>query len=281
MRNSILGNTAISLLFVPGSRPDRFIKALTSGADEVIIDLEDAVAPEDKSRAREITRASLINGGLDRSVFIRINPPGTPWYIDDVAAMQSIATSSEGALAGIMLPKCESAEQIEELATTFGSETRIIALIETAAGIAQINDIAKAQGLSRLALGAVDFSADVSADLDSVTITAAYAALVIHSRAAGLPSPVASPPLSFTDIDGITTQARVLRGMGLGGQLCIHPHQIEPIHDGFAPTTQELEWARRVMSTTGAATQIDGAMVDKPVRDRAERFLRAERTGHK
>jgi citrate lyase subunit beta/citryl-CoA lyase len=267
---------ATSLLFVPGSAPHLFKKAAMSNSDEIIIDLEDAVAPEAKSAAREATRVALSSGLLGRGAFIRINPPGTPWHVDDVATAISIAASSSGALAGIMLPKCESAEQIEELAVQLGGETSLIALVETAIGVAKLDVIAKAKNLGRLALGAIDFGADVEADLDSATIFSAYASLVIHSRVAGLPAPIASPPLPLNDVTAVVDQARVLRGMGLGGQLCVHPRQVEPIHEGFAPTAQQLDWARRVMSTTSAATQVDGAMVDKPVRDRAARLLLAD-----
>jgi citrate lyase subunit beta/citryl-CoA lyase len=175
-----------------------------------------------------------------------------------------------------MLPKCEAAEQIEELAAQLGGGTCLIGLVETAIGVAKLDVIAKAKNLSRLALGAVDFGADVEADLDSATVVAAYTALVIHSRVAGLPAPIASPPLLLNDVTAVVDQARVLRGLGLGGQLCVHPRQVQPIHEGFAPTAHQLAWARRVMSTTSAATQVDGSMVDKPVRDRAARLLRTD-----
>lgn len=259
-------------LFVPGTHPQRFEKALNSGADNVIIDLEDAVSAEEKGQALENTLAAL-RDSLSRPVFVRLNTIDSPWFGENVKELVELALSGTNSLKGIVLPKVEDAPSLESLRALFPEHIQVLGLIETAVGVHDVAKIAAAKGLTRLALGAVDLSEDLGAENDSTIIDFAYAQVVIASRLSNIKAPLASPPMALRDPDAIERNARRLRGMGLGGHLCIHPDQVAPIHAGFAPSSKEVEWAARVMDSVGGAVQVDGEMVDKPVREKAARIL--------
>jgi citrate lyase subunit beta/citryl-CoA lyase len=263
---------ASTFLFVPGDRPERFDKALGAGADLVIIDLEDAVAPENKSAALDSTLAALAGDGVDSgfNVLVRVNG------LDDARAITNGAT---GRLIGIVIPKAEDPAEISAIAAALPAHCAVVALVETALGVANARAIAAVPRVTRLAFGAIDFAADVDATASAV-FDAARAALVIASRAENKPAPIESPSTNFTDLSAAESDARAARAMGFGGKLCIHPAQIAPIRAGFEPTDDEIEWATRVIGLDGGAVQLDGAMVDKPVVDRARRIL-ARAEGHR
>ena len=256
---------ASTFLFVPGDRPERFDKAFGTDADVVIIDLEDAVAPENKSSARESTLAALAGDGVSDSFHALIRVNGR----DDVTA---IAAGPTDRLVGIVIPKAEDPAEISSMAAALPADCAVVALIETARGVANVRDIAEVPRVTRLAFGAIDFAADVDATAPAV-FDAARAALVIASRAENKTAPIESPSTNFTDLEAVESDARAARALGFGGKLCIHPAQIAPVVAGFAPTADEIEWANRVIGLDGGAVQLDGAMVDKPVVDRARRIL--------
>lgn len=260
---------ASTFLFVPGDRPERFDKAFGAGADLVIIDLEDAVAPDNKSAALSSTLAALAGEGVvaDFSALVRVNGR------DDAIAVAQVDSSR---LVGVVIPKAEDPAEISVIAAALPVHCAVVALVETALGVANARAIAALPRVTRLAFGAIDFAADVDATAPAV-FDAARAALVIASRAENKPAPIESPSTNFTDLEAVESDARAARAMGFGGKLCIHPAQIAPITAGFAPTVDEIEWATRVIGLDGGAVQLDGAMVDKPVVDRARRILaRAE-----
>jgi citrate lyase subunit beta/citryl-CoA lyase len=272
MKTDSLNSPDTSYLFVPGTHPQRFEKALNSGADNVIIDLEDAVSVEEKGNALENTLAAL-RAGLSRPVFVRVNTIDSPWFGGNVKELVELALSGTGSLKGIILPKVEDASPLESLRAVFPENVQIVGLIETAVGLHHAVKIAAAKGLTRLAVGAVDLSEDLGAENGSAIIDFAYAQVVIASRLSKIRAPLASPPMALRSPNVIETNARRLRGMGLGGSLCIHPDQVAPIHSGFAPTQHEVEWATRVMDSIGGAVQVNGEMVDRPVREKAARIL--------
>ena len=264
-----------SYLFVPGSRADRFEKALGAGADRVIIDLEDAVAAEEKAFARDALCAALTSG-LSEPVLVRVNAADTPWFADDLTALAQVLAVHSDALAGVVIPKLEDAQTVVRVRAKLplGADGEVVGLLETAVGVHGA-DLLAVSGVTRLAVGAIDLSVDLGADIDSPVLDATYARLVIASRVAGIAAPLGSPPVDIHEPEAIETAARRLCSMGIGGQLCIHPAQISPVHAGFAPTADQVNWARRILSSSGASVQVDGQMVDKPVRDRAERILAA------
>jgi citrate lyase subunit beta/citryl-CoA lyase len=264
-------------LFVPGDRPDRFAKANAAGADLVIVDLEDAVPPANKDRARN----ALLASGL-RDAIVRINGAGTAWFGPD------LATLAELGIAGVLVPKVESAEVLEAVRRALHPGAAIVATIETAAGLAAISDIAAAA--SRLAFGSIDFAADLNCSVDRDALLLARTTIVLHSRLAGRPPPLDGVTLKTNDPALVAVDARYAASLGFGGKLCIHPNQIAPIRAGFSPSAEELAWARavlaRVETTAGVlaaaksmdgAFQIDGEMVDAPVIVRARQIMsRAE-----
>lgn len=273
--------SAISYLFVPASRPDRFEKALASPADGVIIDLEDAVATEDKDAALEHFVAAL-EAVLPRPAHVRINAADSEWFERDIAALEALTEQARRSLAGVFVPKAENAATIERVAAALGAgagedgRPEIIALIESAAGVVHAREIAQTAGLSRFAVGAADLSFDLDVEIVSSTVDYVYAQLVVESRLAGLAGPVASPPFEIKDLETVEREAKRLRALGATAQLSIHPAQVGPIHAGFLPSAERVEWARRVVAAaeeTDGAAQVDGQMVDKPVRERAERVL--------
>lgn len=268
----------VSYLFVPASRPDRYAKALASEAEAVIIDLEDAVATEDKDSALEQWRAAMDSSALSRPVHVRINAADSPWFARDLAALSAISPEARRSLAGVVLPKTERTEDLARVVSALGDAHQgieVIALIESASGISAARELAAVPGLTRFALGAADLAFDLDVEIGSATVDWVYATLVVESKLAGLIAPIASPTFEIRDTAVVEREAVRLRGLGTTAQLSIHPAQIPAIHAGFLPNAEQIAWARRVMATDGTdgAAQVDGQMVDKPVRDRAARIL--------
>lgn len=270
---------AISYLFVPGSRPDRYVKAVASGAHRVVIDLEDGVAAADKVEALEHVVAALeadpgSEGALAAAVIVRVGGPESERFEPELAALAGLSPRGRARLAGLAVPKVEEPESLARaIAGARAESLEVLAQIESAAGLARVREIAAVPGLGRLAIGAADLSFDLDAELDSATMDFAYAQLVLESRIAGLAGPIASPPFSLDDLGAIEADARRLRGLGVTGQLSVHPVQLPAIHAGFGPTTEQAEWARTVVGTGDGAVRVGEQMVDGPIRDRAARIL--------
>ena len=257
-----------SFLFVPGSQPDRFIKALSSGADAVVIDLEDAVEVDAKADARRAV-ASWI--APDRKVLLRVNANGTPWFTEDaqIAKLRGIA--------GIVLPKAESAADVVALVSLTKTKIPVFPLIETARGMWNAMEIAKAPFVRQLMFGTLDFIADMGMDSDGVELDPFRAQLVMISRVAGIDPPVDGVTPAIDDVDRLAAETKNGKRRGFGGKLCIHPKQVSIVNECYAPSVSEVSWARRVLDASekanGAAITIDGKMVDRPVVLRAQRVL--------
>lgn len=255
---------ARSFLFVPGSRPERFDKAAASGADVVIVDLEDAVAGEDKDRARGYASEWLTQGN---TALLRINPFGTPWFEADLEiAMQHDCP--------IMMPKADSVAALADLGRRTAGKCYIVALIETATGIERANELCATAGVIRLAFGNADFGAEVGvAPDDRPALTYARSKLVTASAAAKLAPPIDGVTISIDDTATLNADIEHARRLGFTGKLCIHPNQVPIVADGFAPSASEREWARAVVDAGESATRVNGQMIDKPVLERARRIL--------
>ncbi|MBN9460188.1 MAG: CoA ester lyase [Burkholderiales bacterium] len=259
---------ARSLLFVPASRPDRFDKALAAGADAVVIDLEDAVPPADKDRARDAVAAWLAPG---RSVVVRINGAGTGWFRGD------LALCARPGVAAVMLPKAERADQVAALRDA--GAAAVMPLIESAAGFAALPAIAGAPGVQRLAFGSIDIQVDLGMrDPLEDELLLFRSQLVLASRLAGLQPPIDGVSTAIDDAQRLRDDVLRARRLGFGGKLCIHPRQVEGVNRHFAPSEAERAWAQRVLAAAaaagGAAVALDGAMVDQPVILRAQAILR-------
>lgn len=255
---------AASWLFVPGARPDRFAKAADAGAHEVILDLEDGVAAPDKPAARSAVAGWLAGGG---TAWVRVNAAGTVWHEADLAAL----TACPG-LRGVMVPKAEETAALSRIAERLPPGTAIVALVETARGIQQAPAIAACPAVCRLAFGSVDYALDIDADETDEALLFARSALVVASRAAGLPAPVDGVSVETTDTGIVSKAAARARSLGFGGKLCIHPAQVDPVNTAFSPSQASIVWARRVLSAEGLST-LDGKMIDTPVLERARRIL--------
>jgi citrate lyase subunit beta/citryl-CoA lyase len=256
---------ARTLLFVPGDRPQRFAKAAAAGADGILLDLEDAVAAADKAAARDHVRRWLASGAVGA---VRINAAGTPWHHDDLALVAEYGCP-------VMVPKA-APETLPDVVATLPDGTPVLPLIETAAGIQRAAEICAVDGVVRPAFGSVDLAAELGvAHDDQLALAAARSLLVLGAAAAGVAAPIDGVCTSIDDEGALIDELRHGRRLGMGGKLCIHPRQIEPIHRALAPTEDDLNRARRVVdaASAGSAVQVDGQMVDKPVLDRARALL--------
>ena len=263
---------ARSFLFVPGNRHERFEKAARSGADVVILDLEDGVAPGDKPAAREaIAREWAKVKAVGIPVVVRLNALSTAYGPEDLAWAATL-----DAPAAVMLPKAESAEPIARVHETL--KVPVLPLIESAAGYAALSVVAAAPGVSRLFLGHIDFMADtglVCGD-DEVEVAPLRFAMAMATRAARLAAPVEGVTIQINDPERLRRDMQRGVRFGFGGKMCIHPSQVAVIHEACRPSDDELAWAHKVLAADeasgGAAVQVDGRLVDLPV------VLQARRT---
>lgn len=275
-----------SYLYAPGSRPDICRKALAAGADAVVLDLEDAVAPADKATARQ-TVAALVNEGrpLTCAIHVRINRRGDGYDHEDIQAVVGRG------LDGLRLPKASNAEEIREVdrlldeaEAAAGLERGSVGLyptIESALGVVQATALASACGrVQRLAFGSTDFLADISApqigDERDATLLA-RSQLVLAARVAGVGAPVDSVHTRVGDLAGLRAGAVFARSLGFFGKSIIHPSQIDPVHEIFTPGPDELAHARQVMDAFAEAGEgallLGGTFVDPAVVARAEAIV--------
>lgn len=275
---------ARTFLFVPADRPERYARALATGAGAVIVDLEDAVAPEQKSHAREqLAQGLAALPAADRQrLLVRVNACGTPWHEGDRALMAQL--SAQG-LAGVVLPKAESAADLSAMAIAIDPAGVLVPLIESAAGLAALEAIAGAPQVLRLAFGHLDFQADLglACDAAEAELVPVRLALVLATRRAGLAAPIDGVTPDWRDTQRLEADARRARRGGFGAKLCIHPTQVPIVHAALGPSDDELAWARRVRDAAQAAgggvVSLDGRMVDAPVVKLAERLLALEAQG--
>lgn len=270
---------ARSLLFVPGHQPTRFDKACQSGADAVVLDLEDAVPLDRKDEAR--TQVALwiaardVDGG-GPVVGVRVNAADTPWHAAD------IEMCAQAGVAALMLPKAEDAAVLQRLSDVLPRAV-LWPLIETARGIDQLGAIAAVPRVQRLVFGSIDFQADLGIEGEGVELLLFRSQIVLASRLAELQPPVDGVSTSIDDPAIVEADARQARRLGFGGKLCIHPKQVETVKRGFSPTPAQLEWARRVIEadagSRGAPVAVDGKMVDRPVVLKAQALLAAADRG--
>ncbi|MDP5292365.1 CoA ester lyase [Oceanimonas sp. CHS3-5] len=269
-------NALQTLLFVPANRPERFAKALNSGADAVIIDLEDAVPPADKDAARG-TLTSWLMEQPPASVLVRINGTGSPWFNQDMALCRS------DAVAAVVVPKAEDAEALAELANV--TDKPLLPFIESACALHRLNDIAATHGVARLLFGQLDMALDLAMDYpppagephDQMPFLPIRSQLVVVSRAHGLAAPLDAVYTAFNDDAGLQNYVREGLKLGFGGVLLVHPRQVATATQALAPTPAQRAWADRVLAAeqkvNGAVVAVNERMVDSPVMARARRIL--------
>ncbi len=262
-----------SALFVPGSRPERFAKALAAGADAVIVDFEDAVEEALKRQAREHL-ADFLTKQSEASVWVRVNAPDHPEHAADL----TFCAHHKG-VVGVLLPKVESAAHV---AAVWQTGKPIWPIIESAKGLLALQQIAHAEGVERLSFGSLDLALDLNLNTGTAAalqfLDQARMAVQLHSRGADLLPPLDGVFPAIGDPDGLQRAVRHAYDMGYGGALCIHPNQVAVIHAALAPSAVDIEWARKVVQASAAAKgagafQLDGQMIDAPVLLRAQRLL--------
>ncbi|MDX2165515.1 MAG: CoA ester lyase [Deltaproteobacteria bacterium] len=284
-----------SLLFVPGSEPRRLERARSSGADTVLFDLEDGVAPNAKHDARSLVAAALRAGGFgDSEAAVRVNGVGSPHCGADLETVVAAGATA------IMLPKCERGEQLRQIGDLLSrceraagradGAVRILALIETAAGVVNAAALAAASPrLDALCFGHADLARDLGlddADASHGTLCHARSSVVLAARAHGLP-PIDSVCLTVRDDDAIHADVALGLRLGFDGKLCIHPRQVEIANALYTPSPERIAAAQRIIEAARAAERdghgvitLDGRMVDAPIVAAEERILaRARRAG--
>ena len=263
-------HTPRSALFVPADRPERHQKAFDSGADAVIVDLEDAVVGSRKDEARGVLVESLSSRTGSTGCLVRINSPLLEEGRADLAAVTQMRADA------IVVPKAD----IESVEIAGAAELPLVALVETAAGILDAAAIARHPAVDVLMLGPVDLSLelDVADRPDGDPLATARGLLVLAAAAGGIPGPLDGPCVQPHDQEALAAEISRARLLGFAGKSCIHPAQVEPVNAAFAPSAEEVAWARKVSAAYEEAdgsgvVVLDGEMIDLPVVLRARRIL--------
>ena len=270
-----------SALFTPGTEAARLRKAVTVGADVCIFDLEDSVPLQRATEARQTVSQALVELHGRGQIWVRVHPSSSPAMPEDLAALPL------DRMDAVMLPKVGGTQDLVACRTAILAAKGppglpLVPIIESAAGVLNVIDIARSVEVLCLAFGRFDLSADVGIDPDagSPALAAARAAIVLASAAAGLHPGLDSPWLKIEDLQGLRGAAQRARDDGFGGMLLIHPSHVETVNQVFSPTTDEVTWARGIVTSAGEAEAAgrgayahDGQMVDEAVVRRARRIL--------
>jgi len=273
-----------SVLFAPGDQPGKLRKAVESGADVVVYDLEDAVVPDQKDVAREAVRDALAAVDVTGELCVRVNPVGAGASRDlSVVLGEQIPDS-------VMLPKVPSGDAVETLAGMLAERDAavpILSIVESAAGVLHAEAIAAADGTDAVLFGAEDLAGDLGAvrTPEGQEVAHARQHTLMAARAAGVDAIDTHYP-AYEDDAGLREQAREGRRLGFDGKMTIHPAQVPIVNDAFTPGESEVEWARRILAGRNEASErdsgvfvVDGEMIDAPQVRQAERIL--ERAGQR
>ena len=271
-----------SALFTPGTEAARLRKSVGSGSDVCIFDLEDSVPADRVAQARRTVTDAVDELASSARIWVRVHEASDPRMAEDVQALPL------DRIEGLVLPKVSSERDVaacsSAVAAAHGRQgLPYMAIIENAAGVLNADRIARSPGVALLALGRFDLAAEIGIDPEHRTpaLSAAQALVVLASGAARLPPPLDSPWLRIPDLDGLVQFANAARHEGFGGMLLIHPSHVAAVNQAFAPTPQEIAWAREILSASAAAAAggrgafaHDGRMVDEAIVRRARGILR-------
>ena len=269
--------TARSLLFAPGSDERKLRKALEAGSDAVVADLEDAVVTAEKAHAREIV-AEVLAARAPCLRLVRVNAAGSPWLEDDLAAVADLG------LDAVVLPKATP----ESLTAVHGLGLPVVAIVETADGLARAQEVAGSGAVAALQLGAVDLGLALGLEPrpDGLELLVPRSTLVLASAIAGLRGPVDQVWLDVRDDEGLGRDCLLARSLGFRGKACIHPAQVPVVNEAFAPSESELRRAQEVVaaydraaSEGKGAVALDGEMIDLPVVERARQVVADAKRG--
>jgi citrate lyase subunit beta/citryl-CoA lyase len=252
-----------SWLLYAATKPEGFDKALASGTDQLVLDVEDAVDPKAKPQALVDVIAWLEAGN---KAWVRINDYTTPFWAADVAALKGVKN-----LQGVMLAKVEEASQVEATFDALGGETPVVALIESALGIEEARNIACARGTFRLAFGSGDYRRDTGTAADDMAMLYPRSRLVTASRIGHLPGPIDGPTIT-TSYSQLRVASEHTVVLGLTGKLCVDPGQIPVINETICPTQADVTWARDFLTDFEARGRVIRDGSDMPRLGRAEKI---------
>jgi citrate lyase subunit beta/citryl-CoA lyase len=255
-----------SWLLVAATHPEEFDRALASRADQIVLDLEDAVDPKQKGSARADVLAWLSSG--EKQAWVRINDRTTPFWEEDVAALADLP-----GLIGVMLAKTEGASQVEDTYAGLRSSKPVVALVESALGIEEATMIARARGAFRLAFGSGDYRRDTGTSADNMAMAYPRSRLVVASRVGGLPGPIDGPTVSASH-PILREQTAVTVALGLTGKLCLDREQLPVINEVISPTVSDVEWARDFLADFESRGRVIRDGSDLPRLGRAQKIQR-------
>ncbi len=284
-----------TLLYTPGNEPRKVSKVGSFGADAAILDLEDAVAVDQKVAARDAVRQAIpAVGETGTRVYVRINPTGEKTDFSLNVGLADIEVVVCAGLGGLVVPKVESAEEMEDVERVLAAREKalglepgsveVVPIIETALGLWRAYEIARSNPrIKSLHFGAGDFTRDVSIDWtrDEAELAYARSRLVVISRAAGIDPPTDSVWVRLDDEEGFVESARRARRMGFQGKSCIHPRQVPLANRVFSYVSpEELAQARKIVeafaqaqAAGSASIRVDGQFVDYPLVENARRVI--------
>ena len=265
IRRPIPAEIARSWLLVNAAKTNLFDSAFTSRADQIVLDIEDAVDPKCKPQARDDVAIWL--GGRTRA-WVRINDRSTPFWRDDIDALAGLP-----GLAGVMLAKTEAAEHVTETFDRLGGQTPVLALVESAVGIEECVSIAKARGCFRLAFGSGDYRRDTGASAEDLAMAYPRSRLVVASRVGNLPGPIDGPTVSNSH-PVLREQSVMTVSLGLTGKLCLDIDQLAVINEVISPTPSDVLWARDFLADFDARGQVIRDGSDLPRLGRAKKICK-------
>jgi (S)-citramalyl-CoA lyase len=268
-----------SWLFTPATKPDRFDRAAGAGADALIIDLEDAVAPADKASARQAALDWLAVPGQGSGILraVRINQPGTPWGLEDLLGLVRSAAKPDA----VVVPKTESADVlrlVDRLFVEAGKEIQLVALLESARGVAEAASIAQATPrLGALFFGAADHAADLGAECAWEPMLHARSSVINAAALAGLAT-IDSPFFAIADDEGLRREVAAVVRLGFTAKAAIHPRQVAAINEALTPSAEQVAEARLILEENAKGVGVvGGRMIDEAVARKARRILAAAR----
>lgn len=251
-----------SWLLVNGTKTEEFSAAAATKADQIVLDIEDAVDPTQKSAARDEVATWLET----KQAWVRINDRSTEFWSDDIDQLRDIP-----GLLGVMLAKTEDGSHVTETFDRLGGKTRVLALVESALGIEEAREIASARGAFRLAFGSGDYRRDTGTSVEDIAMAYPRSRLVVASRIGNLPGPIDGPTVG-TSHGILREKSEHAVALGMTGKLCLHHDQIPVINEAISPTPSDIEWARTFLADFEARGRVVRDGSDLPRLGRAEKI---------
>lgn len=254
-----------SWLLVNGAKPELFDRAAVSKADQIVLDIEDAVDPSHKLRALDDVANWLDAGG---QAWVRVNDRNTEFWQSDMDRLRSCAN-----LRGVMLAKTEAASHVEDTYAALGGRFPVLALVESALGIEEVTNIARARGAFRLAFGSGDYRRDTGTAMNDLAMAYPRSRLVVGSRVGNLPGPIDGPTVG-TSHALLREQSELAVALGMTGKLCLALDQLNVVNESISPTRSDVAWAVNFLNDFEAAGRVIRDGSDLPRLGRAEKIKR-------